>query len=234
VRDKLTAVDGANLATDAAVGPVNQFLHSMFSQVHISLNGTLITPSANTFLYRSVLETLLSYGEDAKTSQLTSALFYKDQANLMDSTVFSGDVAAKNSGLVKGHSVAAQSREFDMMGRQDRYMLNEVGVKIKLIRSKNAFCVMGNGKVVIIHTSLFVRKVKITPSVFRAHAKTMDQGTAKYPIRRAVCKSFVIPQHYLDVSHKKLFSGQLPKRLVVGLVTNQLFSGHGIIQFPAL
>jgi len=27
-----------------------------------------------------VLETLLSYGEDAKTSQLTSALFYKDQA----------------------------------------------------------------------------------------------------------------------------------------------------------
>jgi len=86
------------------------------------------------------------------------------------------------------------------------YMLNEVGAKIKLIRSKNAFCVMGNGKVVITHASLFVRKVKIMPSVFLAHAKTMEQGTAKYPIRSVVCKSFTIPQHYLDVSHEKLFS----------------------------
>jgi len=84
VKAKLTAVDGANLAANAAVGPVNLFLHSMFSQVDISLNGTLITSSTNTYPYRAVLETLLSYGEDAKTSQLTSALFYKDQAGVMD------------------------------------------------------------------------------------------------------------------------------------------------------
>jgi len=80
VRAKLTAMDYANLAADAAVGPVNLFIHSMFSQVDISLNGTLITSSTNTYPYRAVLEILLSYGEDAKTSQLTSALFYKDQA----------------------------------------------------------------------------------------------------------------------------------------------------------
>jgi len=150
----------------------------------------------------------------------------------MDSIEFGGDVAARNSGLVQRRSVAAQSREFDMMGRlhadiffQDRYMLNEVGVKI-IIRSKNAFCVMGNGTVVIAHASLFVRKVKIMPSVFLAHAKTMEQGTAKYPIRRVVCKSFAIPQHYLDVSHEKLFSGQLPTRFVIGLVSNQAFNGQ--------
>jgi len=149
VKAKLTAVDDANLAADAAVGPVNLFLHSMFSQVDISLNGTLMTSSTNTYPHRAVLETLLSYGEDAKTSQLTSALFYKDQAGVMYSIEFGGDVASRNSGLVQRRSVAAQSREFDMMGRlhadifiQDRYMLNEVGVKIKLIRSKNAFCVI--------------------------------------------------------------------------------------------
>jgi len=172
----------------------------MFSQVDISLNGTLITSSTNTYPYRSVLEALLSYGKDAKTSQLISALFYKDQADVMDSIEFGGDVSARNSGLVKRRSVAAQSREFDMMGRlhadiffQDRYMLNEVGVKIKLIRSKNAFSVMGNGKIVITHASLFVRKVKIMPSVFLAHAKTMEQGTAKYPIRRVVHDSAALP-----------------------------------------
>jgi len=54
---------------------VNLFLHSLFSQVDISLNGTLITASTSTYPYRAMLETLLSYGEDAKTSQLTSALY---------------------------------------------------------------------------------------------------------------------------------------------------------------
>jgi len=62
VRAKLTAMDNANLAADAVVGSVNLFLHSMFTEVDISLNGTLITSSTNTYPYRAVLETLLSYG----------------------------------------------------------------------------------------------------------------------------------------------------------------------------
>jgi len=34
-----------------------------------------------------MLETLLSYGEDAKKSQLTSELFYKNDAGRMDETI---------------------------------------------------------------------------------------------------------------------------------------------------
>jgi len=34
-----------------------------------------------------MLETLLSYGEDAKKSQLTLELFYKDDAGRMDETI---------------------------------------------------------------------------------------------------------------------------------------------------
>ena len=45
VKAKVTQNNGDDLADDAAVGPVNLFLHSLFSQVDISLNGTLITAS---------------------------------------------------------------------------------------------------------------------------------------------------------------------------------------------
>ena len=62
------------------VGPVNLFLHSLFSEVDITLNDTLVTASNNTYAYRSYLETILSYSNAAKTSQLTSALYYKDNA----------------------------------------------------------------------------------------------------------------------------------------------------------
>jgi len=233
VKAKVTRENGTDLAANAAVGPVNLFLHSLFSQVNISLNGTLITSSTNTYPYRAMIETLRSYGMDAKTSQLTSALYYKETAGNMDSVDFE-DENDVNKGLAVRRHMARESRVIDMMGRlhadiffQNRYMLNEVGVKIKLIRSKDAFCLMGdaNYKVKITHASLFARKVKVMPSVFLAHAKAMEHGTAKYPIRRVVCKSFTIPQNYLDMNHEKLFSGQLPTRIVIRLVDNRAFNG---------
>ena len=64
------------------------------------------------------------------------------------------------------------------------------------------------------------------PSVFLAHAKTVERGTAKHPIKRVVRKSFTIPEHYLDVSHEKIFSGQLLTRVIIGLIANRAFNGH--------
>jgi len=232
VQAKITQPDGNDLGAAANTAPVNLFLHSLFSQVDIQLNGTLITSSTNTYPYRAMLETLLSYGEDAKKTQLTSALYYKDAAGQMNTLALAaGDGVVPNEGLVK----RSRSRVVDMMGRlhadiffQDRYMLNEVNVKIKLVRSKDVFCVMSQAdcKVMITKAAMFVRKVKLSPSVFLAHAKALENGTAKYPIRRVVCKTFTVPQGFRDISHEKLFSGQLPTRVVVGLVTNEAFNGH--------
>ena len=233
VKVKVVQPDGNNLADDAATAPVNLFLHSLFSQVDIALNGTQITSSTNTYPYRAMLETLLSYGEDAKNTQLTSALYYKDQAGKMDSMSFAEN--DRNGGMYKRSAYTNRSRTVDMMGRihadiffQDRYMINEVNIKIKLIRSKDAFCMMSanNCKVQIVNAMMLVRKVKLSPSVFLAHAKALENGTVKYPIRRVVCKTFTVPNGFLDVSHEKLFSGQLPTRIVVGLVSNEAFNGH--------
>ena len=236
VRAKIIRATGANMDANDTVGPVNNFLHSLFSQVDVSLNGTLITNSTNTYAYRSYLETLLSYGESAKKSHLTSCLFYKDEAGKMDATNPKADGAEKNNGLTKRAAFVAASAEIDLIGRihsdiffQERYMLNEVNTRIKLTRNKDAFCLMATGdhsfKVKITAASMLIRKVKISPSVYLAHAKTLENGMAKYPIRRVICKTFTIPTGYLDVSHEKLFTGQLPSRLVLGCVDNAAFNG---------
>jgi len=115
LKAKITQNDGANLQDDAEIGPVNLFLHSLFSQVDSSLNGTLITASTNTYPYRAMIETLLTYGEDAKESQLTSALFYKDQAGRMNSKTIAEDT--RHNGFFRRRRLTTQSREFDMIGR---------------------------------------------------------------------------------------------------------------------
>ena len=42
--------------------------------------------------------------------------------------------------------------------------------------------------------------------------------------KRAICKAFAIPQNYRDITYEKLVLGQLPTRLVVGLINNAAFN----------
>ena len=114
---------------------------------------------------------------------------------------------------------------------QDRYLLNEVNVKVRLVRNKDSFCLMSGEanptyKMKLIIAVLLVRKVPLSPSVFLAHAKALKFGLAKYPIKRVVCKTYTIPAGNLDGNHEKLFIGQLPSRLVIGCVDNDAFNGN--------
>ena len=86
VTGKITAEGGATLTggNQTSVAPVNNFLHSLFNQVDVYLNGKQVTPAMSTYAYRAYIETLLNYDVSAKKSQFTSALYYKDTATKMD------------------------------------------------------------------------------------------------------------------------------------------------------
>ena len=90
VQAKVTRTNGHDLDANEPLGPVNNWLHSLFSQVDLYLNGTLVTSSSNTYAYRAYIETLLSYGFDAKSRQLTNQLWYKDKASRMNAIELDG------------------------------------------------------------------------------------------------------------------------------------------------
>ena len=87
VEGKIMNNDGTNALSGGGqtnVAPVNNFLHSLFKQVDVYLNGKQVTPAMGTYAYRSYIETLLNYDVSAKKSQLSSALYFKDTAGKMD------------------------------------------------------------------------------------------------------------------------------------------------------
>ena len=233
VRAKIIRGAGTNLDDDAPVAPVNNWLHSLFSQVDVYLNDTQVTSSSNTYPFRAYVETLLSYGAEAKKTQLTSQLWYKDSAGHMDATQENGG----NAGLVERRRHIAGSRVVEMMGRlhvdlfmQDRFLLNGVTVKIRLVCSKDAFSLMASGanpdyKVCIVDAILFVRKAVLNPMVLMAHIQALTKGTAKYPIRPVDCKVYSIPQGAMSHTHENLFLGGLPKRIILWCVDNDAFNG---------
>ena len=232
VKARVVNPDGTNLAADAAVAPVNYWMHSLLSQVDVLLNDTLVTPSENTYPYRAYIESVLNYGHEAKTTHLTSALFYQDTAGHFESRI--GD---ENLGYGKRRELTAGSRTVDMMGRlhcdifnQERYLINGVDVKIRLVPSKANFNLMSAAdapfKSTITHASLFVRKVRLNPAVSLGHAKALEKASAKYPLKRVVVKTFSIPTGNIGAVQDNLFLSQTPNRLVIGLVDSAAFNGQ--------
>ena len=87
VTGKITKKDGTSKLDgndQSNVAPVNNFLHSLFRQVDVYLNGKQVTPAMGTYAYRSYIETLLNYDVSAKQSQFSSALYYKDTPGQME------------------------------------------------------------------------------------------------------------------------------------------------------
>ena len=72
IRAKVTKPDGSNIVAAEVVTPINLTLHSLFSEIELKLNDTLVSSMDSTYAYRAYLEMLLSYGTDTKQSQLTA------------------------------------------------------------------------------------------------------------------------------------------------------------------
>ena len=195
---KVTRANGDDLDLLDPVAPVNNFIHTLISQMDVYLNGTLVTPSTNTYAYRAYIETLLSYGADAKDTQLTSQLWYKDTATRMDAVEIANGPAA-NEGFVTRRESILRSRFVDMMGRlhadlflQDKFLINGVDVKIRLVRSKPAFALMAGGlnpdyKIQIVNATLFAKKVTLNPTVQMALGRTRTKTCSLVPYQKGWC-----------------------------------------------
>ena len=177
IRAKVVRGDGTDLAADTQVAPVNNWLHSLFSQVDVYINDTLVTPSSDTYPFRSYVETLLSYGAEAKKTQLTSQLWYKDTAGHMHATLDNGG----NAGLAERRKYIAESRVVEMMVRlhvdlflQDRFLLNGVSITIRLVRSKDTFSLMADGvnpDFKVPSSNMLPLPTKQQPCSFRKHTR---------------------------------------------------------------
>lgn len=232
VKAKIVKGDGTDITAadqnDAA--PVNYALHALWSQVDLSLNQKVISHSSMTYPFRSYIETLLNYDSAAKQSHLTQRLWTQDTAGKFDS--LNSD---ENKGLAQRRLRTANSKVFEMMGplhidffNQDHFLINNVELRIKLIRNRDAFTLMsttGQEKIKLLDATLYVRKVGISPSVMLAHAHALEKAPAKYPVNRVDIKTVTITQGLRDKNLDNLFMNQLPQRIVIGFVDNRAFNG---------
>ena len=99
-----------------------------------------------------------------------------------------------------------------------------------MTRSKGSFVLMAKSdvtetfKVDILWAKLFVIKLKITPSLCLAHERILQQKAETYHITPVECKVIHLPPGQKSFTRDNLFLGQLPNRILLGLVDNREFN----------
>ena len=121
----------------------NLFAHSIFSQIDLEIDSQNLTVSNHLYPYKAYLETLLSYGNDAKKSHLTTSIFSQDTAYCYDET------EGLNIGYNTRKKVVQNRKLFNFcisphidFFQTPRYLLPGISFKLKLSRSKEGFSII--------------------------------------------------------------------------------------------
>ena len=144
-RIKITKPDGTAIPEGATVGLVNYPGCTIYSQVDVSLGDRLISQGSNTYPYRCIIECLMNYDRQTLESLFSAGLFYKDTVGHMDV----GDPTGANKGLTKRASFTNGGNVVELLTPlhsdiffQEKLMLNNVDIRIRLTRAKDEFSLM--------------------------------------------------------------------------------------------
>ncbi|MEW8544394.1 MAG: hypothetical protein AB2693_12745, partial [Candidatus Thiodiazotropha sp.] len=231
VKLKVQKADGTDL-TNEPVGPANLFLQSLFSATEVTLQSKAsITCNYNP--YRAYIHTLLNYGGDALSSQVQTQGWFIDDS---DSPGVS-DPSGTNNGLFERAKWIVSSKVIDLQGPifhdlfgMDRYLLNQVDVKLKVYRSPPSFALLAkdastNFKVVIEDIYVLARKIKVNPAVIYGHSKMLEKQNALYPYTKTECRSQSVATGSTSFHWDNMFQGRKPEKVIIGFVKSKALNG---------
>ena len=140
-----------------------------------------------------------------------------------------------NNGLYQRYLPVRAGKRFEMKGplridffEQPRYLPPGHDMKLRFHRNPNSFVLMSEaaGYTLQLHdVRLLVRKVRATDGVLVGHQEALEQMTAKFPLVRKECKEIAVGRDMFSMKKDNIFLGQLPKRVVIGMVDADAATG---------
>ena len=209
-------------------------LHSLFSDIRVTLNDTQIEGGSFLYPYKALISTLVQYGREAKTTFLEASGFKKDQPGQFESATNTGHVY-RSAWTTNGRSHHFTGPLFLDIFSQSKYLINKVNVGITLYKSSvdfvlNHFANLAadaqRPEIVIEQAILYVRKCKVSDQVLMGHEIGLSKQPAIYPINRTLLTTFNIPAGGQTFNRENIFHGQLPKLIIFGMVENRAYTGN--------
>lgn len=233
----LKKVDSTGAENEAAiVFPINYYQASLFKQIEVLLNNTLIQ-TGSVYPYRGYLETCLSFGNDTKSAQLKASMYEPDvfqTTDCVDPTVST----TTNTGAKARFEHTKYSKSYECCGRlhadifqQPKLLLNKVTLGLRLHRNHPKFVLMAkkadcNYRIIIEKALLLVTVKRVASHVREAIETRLLETNAKYNLRRVELRFFTKGSDRSDISVNNLCTGTIPSHVILGLVKTSAFNGE--------
>lgn len=236
IRIKCKIVNNDYTAIPAKVGEdhvafVNNAMHSLFSDVMLLVNDKRVEGGDKMYPYKAYINSIFKYSKETQEGQLFSVGFVRDDATKMEEVT--------NAGFLKRKAWTDLGASKQFMGKLHLDMFNQnrllppgVDLHLKLERAKDTFSIFCANtalkpRVVIEKASIEFLTIKVNPQLVNYHMQVLNTGVpAEFPVNRVEMDVMTIRENTLGGKQEFLFSGQIPKYVVMVMVSNSAMNGE--------
>jgi hypothetical protein len=216
--------------TDAdSVGPINILGKTLIKQVVVLCDGQPASDSGPLYAYRTYFETELNYSKASKESLLSPAMYRKDTPAAKVDT-------AENIGWKARAEEFKGSKTVELMApihcdlfNSDRLLLSNTEITLELYRNSDEFCLITATSqkyhLEILDMKWYIRKLQVMDSVHLGIESVLAKTPARYPLRRILMTHQFVAIGRHTVPSTPIFNGQLPRRVVIGFISENAFHG---------
>ena len=246
--------DGTNLLEADVMGLANNLAHTLFKQINVRLNGTLISPQTDTYHLKAYIETILNHDQDDGDTLLTPHGWYNclgvpndgdaDELTLNKLNPAHEDYKAMPQDLknvvqgriqfLGGKRVTLRFKPYLEVFHLSKLLVPGVQIQIEMYFNPPAMWTVrwaGANTLRLTEADVSVRlnlcQVRVTPSIYIGLMNELTRGkkVATYPTVRGEIRTYSHPNDNRHFECNNPFHNQLPNRLIVVLLEQAAFNG---------
>ena len=227
--------NGANLANDSSVGPVNLLPHALFSNIELHLNGKQISEPSNHYPYRAYLATITNYSSTVLKNRHVIEGWTMDTAGQL--AITNGHQGA-NAGLLARHAWITTSRNVRFIFRphldlfhQDADIPPNTDIRIRLIPARDSFFLMAAAndiayRLQIRNIRFWIRTREVSAACLIGHNQQLHSGLSfRITMPTVRMKTLAIPAGSQRCEFDNLYMGLLPHRILLAMVLDEHMTG---------
>lgn len=230
------ATNGKDASSSTEFSLTNNFLHNLFSSIHVNVNNSAVAFSHDNYPYVAYIHNLFNFPKDYQSTISDVYLWSKDTAEYMND--FGSDSTTNKGAAERKHWISTRNKVRGIMHLHspifmiNPYLLSFLNIDITLNRTENSsFYFMsktGNNFTFRIDSIVLrMRKARLTANFVTSIEKMLHvQGeNLVYPLRDSRVTTKTYSGYGADIIEDNLFHGVLPSRIVVGIVNNLGYKG---------
>lgn len=220
-----------------SISPVNNLADSLWHQIEVRMNDSVVLGGMTGYCYASMLNILLDE-KQVSDEELQCAMFYKDTGGYVSSLSIA---TGGNEGHKKRYELMKESRSVEVQAKLDadvfkttNYLINGVTLDITLFPTSSDFRLLtGNNKMKdyvleIQDISLIVKQIVPAAQVLVAHQQILrsDLSRAKYFYLKEDIRKFTLARGIGTFFVEDGYNGKIPSTLAIAFVAGDSLTGR--------